>query len=224
MRAGASFQPLRAALAFLISVISLEFVFTALELAVPAYKAPVTLFPLDSEEIGIDLFGAVLPLFLCLAAAGLLGRNNRGPGRPFRGVRFWGSVSLSVLLTLLVFGYVQAVSGSLALPGFEAVLTIPVVEVLGIAYCVWRGPGLSALAVAGELYAIGVLGAVVGDLVRTLTGWIHEPMTLLVWGGGGLHDLVFWIGLYAAAGAYVYRETLTWLSRRLGRAPGTLTG
>jgi hypothetical protein len=200
------------ALAFLLSILILEFGFTAAEVLTPGLRAPVRLFPLNSEEIGIDLYGAVLPLVLCLLVGYIsVKREAQATPRPFRGAVFWTSMALSVILTLAVFGYIQEVSGSLALTGFEGVLAIPVVEMLGVLYCVYRGPKLRALTVATELYVVGVTGAVLGDVIRTLSGWVSAPLSFFVWGGGGLHDLVFWIGLYAASAAFVYREISSWL-------------
>jgi len=180
---------------------------------VPEFGLGIALFPLYSEEVGIDLYGAVLPVLLSIVLVVVVEPSSKIGGRStlFRGRLFWALVFSLSIFALAVFGLVQANSGSLvALVRFGS-LFAALGAVIGLAYTAERR-NESPLGRAAELYVIGVLGMFLSDLVRTFTGWSQAPGEALVWGGGGSHDLVLWFGFYMAASSVAYGASY----RRIG--------
>jgi len=181
---------------------------------VPEFGLGIALFPLYSEEVGIDLYGAVLPILLSVVLVVMVERSNNIEGRSmlFRGRLFWASAFLLSMIALAVFGLVQANSGSLVAPVRFGSLFATLGAVVGLAYTAERR-NVSPLGRAAELYVIGVLGMFLSDLVRTFTGWSQAPGEALVWGGGGSHDLVLWFGFYMAVSSVAYGASY----HRIGR-------
>jgi len=70
--------------------------------------------------------------------------------------------------------------------------------VTGVDYWWLRGRGMGLAWGAAECYVLGTLAAFASDLIRTLGGLARAPGEALVWGGGGLFDIVFWFGIYVS--------------------------
>jgi hypothetical protein len=64
-----------------------------------------------------------------------------------------------------------------------------------------------------ECYVLGTLAAFASDLVRTLGGLARAPGEALVWGGGGLFDIVFWFGIYVSLSFLVLSALVSGASR-----------
>ena len=201
----------------LVSIMAADVVLTLLLVITPKAKAPIPLFPLYSEVVGIDAYGAVLPLLLCAVFVffARVYATRRGGLVPFRGMQFWASILLLTIATIAVFQYVQRTSGGLGLSGAGAALGILAGEAAGIAYGIGRGPEMRAPVVSAEAFVVGVLAALVSDFVQTFTGWAQAPGIALVWGGSGTHDLVLWFAVYMGAAVYIFRRTSPWIEGRL---------
>jgi len=199
-------------LAVMLSLLVTEFSCSGVSLVLPRLSAPVGLFSLRSEVVALDIYGAFLPLLLCVGLGFEFRHFARLKGRtiPYQGIQFWLSILLVTLFALALFGFVQETSGSMVLSNFEALFVIPFGGLLGVLYAIKRGVEVQSSAVGAETFAIGVLGMFLSDMVRTFSGWSQVPAgSAIVWGGGGLHDLVLWFGVYLAVGAFSYRLLLS---------------
>ncbi len=175
----------------------------------PKYTSGYALFQYGGGLVGIDLYGAIVPLLACLPLLYLTRNHTSIPeGRGFLRRRLFGvSLVLACLLPVLPFAYVQESSGSLALGTLGGALAIILGGLLGSSYAIARGRGLSILQGGSECFIICVLGLFVSDVARTLTGLTREPGQALIWGGGGSHDLVLWFGIYMALSYLTFRLT-----------------
>jgi hypothetical protein len=171
----------------------------------PALTTGIALFPLYSEEVGIDVYGGVLPIALSIALAIIAKRskNLAGNSALFRDRFFLVMLGAATVVALGFFGLVQAAAGALVLPRLLSALLVVAGAILGLVYEAGRGRTALAGKVV-ELYFIGVFGLFLSDLVRTLSGWVRAPGKDVVWGGGGSHDLVVWFGFYMAASNAAY--------------------
>jgi len=197
----------------LVSIMAADVVLTLLLVITPKVEAPIPLFPLYSEVVGIDAYGAVLPLLLCAVFAffATVYAKRRGGLLPFRGMQFWVSILLLAVATVAVFQYVQRTSGGFGLSAVGGALSVLAGEAVGIVYGIERGPEMRASVVSAEAFVVGVLAALVSDFVQTFTGWAQAPGLALVWGGVGTHDLVLWFAVYIGAAVYIFR----WISPRI---------
>lgn len=174
----------------------------ALNHVVPTLRAPVVLFPLYSEVVAVDVYGAVFPLLLSTALLVVLRREGDLRGlKPFRGPRFWAPVGAVCLAFVLVTGYIHLSRGTFALTTFESEALVPLAGAFGAVYALWRRRPASV--VGAEAYAIGAFGTFLSDLVLTFSGAMQAPRGALVWGGGGTYDLCLWFGVYLAIPASI---------------------
>jgi hypothetical protein len=193
-------SPVMWVLGFLAVLLS-TFIAVRLQEGVPKDPGPdYLLFSYHGEILGIGLIGGVLPL---LASAAMLATSTeaRGGGsrpRPFASPAYWGSILVIALLVTLLFTASQAVAGGLGLSSLWAFLLVVAGGVAGVDYWWLRGGSLSLAWGTAECYVLGTVAAFVSDLIRTLGGLARAPGQALVWGGGGLFDVVFWFGIYVA--------------------------
>jgi hypothetical protein len=187
-------------LAFLAILVS-TLVSVRVQGAVPRYPGPeYLLFPYDGEIVAIGLLGGILPL---LASAAMLATSTeaRGDGprpRPFQSPAYWTAVLVIGLLVTVLFTASEAVVGGLGLSELWAFLLLVAGAVTGVDYWWLRGRGMGLGWGAAECYVLGTLAAFASDLIRTLGGLARAPGEALVWGGGGLFDIVFWFGIYVS--------------------------
>jgi len=172
-----------------------------LEGAVPRDAGPVySLFPYDGEVVAIGLVGGILPLLASLAmVAAATGPRPDGARPPaFRSPAYWLAVLAMAVLVTLFFTASQELHGGVGLPKPWAVGLLIAGCAAGVDYRWLRGRRLGAAWGAAECYVMGTLGAFGSDAARTLTGLTRLPGEAVVWGGGGLFDIVFWFGLYTS--------------------------
>jgi hypothetical protein len=172
-----------------------------LENAVPRDPGPVyALFPYDGEVVAIGLVGGLLPLLASVAMfVASAGRHLDGARpHPFRSRAYWVAVLAAALLVTLLFTASQGLYGGVGLSKLWAILLLLAACATGAGYWWLRGRRLGAAWGAAECYVLGTLGSFGSDAVRTLTGLARLPGEAVVWGGGGLFDIVFWFGLYVS--------------------------
>ena len=162
----------------------------------PAYS----LFPYDGETVATGLVGGILPLLASLAmvAASTGARPSGARPQTFRSPAYWFAVLLMALLVTLFFTASQDLYGGVGLSKSWAVGLLLAGCVAGVDYRWLRGRRLGAAWGTAECYVMGTLGAFGSDAVRTLAGLARLPVEAVVWGGGGLFDIVFWFGLYVS--------------------------
>ena len=184
--------------------------------AVPSLTAAISLFPLYSEQVGIDVYGAVFPILLSIGFLFVIIRSRNTVMRKilFQDRFFWALVLILTLVALALFGLVQTTSGALTLPPVLAAGFATFGAFVGIGYG-WKRQNIPVVGRACELYACGVFAMFFSDLVRTFTGWSQAPGQALVWGAGGTHDLVLWFGFYLAFSNAAYDVVITKLAGRL---------
>ena len=205
-------QTLRTVRTALYSVIVAEVVCLVVLNLVLGIVFPIPLFSAYSEIVGIDVLGAVLPLLVSIELWYLWRRQARRRGGvvPFSSRQFWLSILVVLLGALLAFGYVQVSNGGLVLTAWEALYAIMLGGIFGAVYAARRDMEMRVGAVGSEVYAIGAIGLFLSDLVRTFAGWSRVPSGyVLVWGGGGSHDLVLWFGFYMAVSAFAYGKLVS---------------
>lgn len=162
----------------------------------PAYA----LFPYGDELVAIGLTGGVVPLLVSFMIVAVWAERGRGQGclAPFRSWRYWlGVASISVALTAF-FAASHALYGGLGLSKVWAFWLILAGGAAGVDYWGLRGRRLGLVDGTAECYVMGTLAVFGSDLIRTLTGLASTPGGAAVWGGGGLLDILFWLGLYMA--------------------------
>jgi hypothetical protein len=175
------------------------------------------------ELILVDLIGAVIPLFVCLIA--ILGivldishrETNRTHEVALRDAGFWLVVLTLALASTAVFTLASAEFGGLILPVSWSIALMPGGAVVGVTFGLTRWKDETPLAGFLECYVLGTLVMLISDIVRTLSGLVNAP--ILVWGGDGVHDLVFWFGIYTGIPFLVFtvlRPRLLVLWPRLG--------
>lgn len=188
--------------------------------AVPKGPGPeYLLFPYDGEIVAIGLIGGVLPLLVsaALVAASTEGRRDGSSRLPFRGTAYWAAVFVIALLVTLLFTASQAVVGGLGLSQLWAFLLLLAGGVAGVDYWWLRGRGMGLASGTAECYVLGTLAAFGSDLIRTLGGLARAPGEALVWGGGGLFDILFWFGIYVSL-SFVILSALVAVAARAYRA------
>lgn len=174
----------------------------------PDYYAAYALFQYGDELVGIDLYGALVPLFACLPLLYLKrGHPSSMPGDAGILLRRLFAVSLvpACLLPVSVFALVRESSGSLVLGTLGGALAILFGGVLGAAYATLRGTEITIFQGSSECFIICVVGSFASDIIRTLTGLASASGGALVWGGGGSHDLVLWFGIYMVLSYLTFR-------------------
>jgi hypothetical protein len=187
--------------------------------AVPRGSGPqYFLFPYDGEIVAIGLIGGILPL---LASAAMLAASTerRGDGTrplPFRGPAYWAAVLVISLLVTILFTASQALVGGLGLSQLWAFLLLLAGGVAGVDYWWLRGRGVGLAWGTAECYVLGTLAALGSDLIRTLGGLARAPGEALVWGGGGLFDILFWFGIYVSL-SFVVLSALAGMATRAYR-------
>jgi hypothetical protein len=186
-----------------LSILIGELVVFVSSVSVPNLHVPIRLFQLYSETIGIDVYGAFLPVFLSVGLFVALRRSNVPGGmKPCRGYLFWLSVAIVGLVFVVLFAYLRLGVGTFSLTSSEAETIVPLSGALGILYSLRRR--FPASIVGLETYIIGTFGVFLSDLFLSLTGISQAPGLALVWGGNGSHDLVLWFGLYLAVPAFCF--------------------
>lgn len=191
-----------------------------LENAVPRDPGPVyALFPYDGEVVAIGLIGGLLPLLASLAMLAAASAGPRPDGarpRPFGSRAYWVAVLAATLLMTLLFTASQALYGGVGLSKLWAISLLFAACATGVGYWWLRGRRLSVSWGTAECYVMGTLGAFASDAVRTLTGLARLPGEAVVWGGGGLFDIVFWFGLYLSLSFLSLRVILAVVARAYG--------
>ncbi len=169
--------------------------------AVPRGSGPqYLLFPYDGEIVAIGLIGGILPL-LASAASIAASTERRSDGTrplPFMSRAYWAAVLAIALLVTTLFTASQALEGGLGLSQLWAFLLLLAGGVAGVDYWWLRGRGMGLAWGTAECYVLGTLAAFGSDLIRTLGGLARAPGEALVWGGGGLFDILFWFGIYVS--------------------------
>jgi hypothetical protein len=194
-----------------ISVLIGEVVNYLLSAMIPELQAPIGLFPLYSETVGIDIYGAFFPVLLSIGLLLMLRRSKVHPElKPCRGRLFWLSVGLVSLVFVVAFAYLRLGVGTFSLTLPEAAYIVPLSGSFGVLYSAKRRYPASLVGI--ETYVIGVFGAYLSDLFLSLSSISQAPGEALVWGGSGTHDLVLWFGLYLAVPAFCFAK----LSPRFG--------
>ena len=197
-----------------------------LENAVPRESGPAyALFPYDGEVVAIGLVGGLLPLLASLAMLVASGgpRPEGARLRPFRSRAYWVAVLGASLLVTLLFTASQALYGGVGLSKLWAIFLLLAASATGAGYWWLRGRRLGAAWGAAECYVLGTLGAFASDALRTLTGLARLPGEAVVWGGGGLFDIVFWFGLYVSLSFLSLRLILAMVARAYGAMLGSGT-
>ncbi|MDG7027297.1 MAG: hypothetical protein JRN16_02685 [Nitrososphaerota archaeon] len=189
--------------AAVISILIGEVVNYGLSVTVPNLYAPIGLFPLYTETIGIDVYGAFFPVFLSIGLFLMLRRLNIPNGlKPCRGRRFWLSVGVVTLVFVMAFAYLRLGVGIFSLTLSEAAFIVPSSGFFGVLYSVRRRYPASLVGI--ETYIVGVFGVFLSDLFLSFSGISQAPGEAIVWGGSGFHDLVLWFGLYLAVPAFCF--------------------
>ena len=207
--------PVAGFLAFL-AVLVTTLVSVRVQGAVPRGPGPeYLLFPYDGEIVAIGLIGGVLPL---LASAAMLAvSDDRREGTrplPFRSRSYWAAVLVIALFITILFTASQALVGGLGLSQLWAFLLLLGGGVAGVDYWWLRGRGMGLAWGTAEGYVLGTLAAFGSDLIRTLGGLARAPGEALVWGGGGLFDILFWFGIYVSL-SFVVMSALVALAARV---------
>jgi hypothetical protein len=172
----------------------------------PTYTNAYALFRYGDELVGIDLYGALAPLLLCLPLLSLKPGRSPTPGGSWLARRlFLISLGLACVLPLLPFVLVQESTGGLVLGTLGGALAIFLGGVLGAAYAILRREGISILQGSAECFVVSAVGSFVSDIIRTLSGLARAPGGVLIWGGGGSHDLVLWFGVYMLLSYLTFR-------------------
>ena len=190
-----------------------------LEGAVPRESGPVySLFPYDGEVVAIGLVGGILPLLASLAMVAASPGSRADGARPhaFRSPAYWLAVLVMALLVTLFFTASQELYGGVGLSKSWAVGLLLAGCVTGVDYRWLRGRRLGAAWGTAECYVLGTLGAFGSDAVRTLAGLARLPREAVVWGGGGLFDIVFWFGLYVSLSFLSFGAILAVVARAYG--------
>ena len=198
-----------------------------LEDAVPRDAGPVyALFPYDGETVAIGLIGGLVPLLASLAMLAAASTGPRSDGtrpRPFRSPAYWLAVLAVALLVTFLFTASHLLYGGVGLSELWAIYLLLAGCVTGVGYWWLRGRRLGVAWGAAECYVLGTLGAFASDAARTLTGLARLPGEAVVWGGGGLFDIVFWFGLYVSLSFLSLRFILSLVARAYGGMLGAGT-
>jgi hypothetical protein len=168
------------------------------------------LFHYDGETVGVSLFGGFAPVFFSAALIPAL-----RPVRALRGPVPWAAIAGICALFIGIFGVSHDWYSGLTLTRSWASWLASFGAGLGIVLGLTR-KRLGLFATALELYAIGTLGTFASDVARTLSYQSTAPGQALVWGGGGLQDLVLWFGIYMALGYLFFRLVLVILGQNQG--------
>ncbi len=172
------------------------------------------IFHYNQEVVGVSLVGAILPLLVaCLAivAISFLTWPVSLPTSEL-GRSFWFSVLLVGLLSVAAFTVSHALYGGLTLPSTWSEASVFVGAGGGVAYAWYRGRRHSLVLATLECYAIGTLGVLLSDAIRTFGGLVSVTDGAAVWGGGGLLDFVFWFGIYLALGCGIFGGLSRWFA------------
>jgi hypothetical protein len=162
-------------------------------------------FTYVGELVEISPFGFLLPIILsaCLLFVSRRATTAGRRIRVFQTRNLWLAVALFALISTLVFTLTQYAYDSVELPNSWAIWIVPVGAVIGVAYGVVDGRRSTVLEGLADCYIVAALGLAIGDVIRTLAKLVVAPE--IVWGGGGLHDLVLWFGIYVGLGYAVFR-------------------
>lgn len=181
---------------FVVPIIATTILSVVLQDVLPSGRTPMySLFPYDDEVVGVSLWGCIIPILASLLMLGLGIRGRRDP-RAFRSRRYWLVVVAIALVATVTFSVSHELIGGLELSKPVAYVSIQVGAAIGIGYWWFRGRRLPLVQGIAECYAMGTLGILGSDVIRTLSLLTTTPGAATVWGGGGLHDLVLWFGLY----------------------------
>jgi hypothetical protein len=190
----------------LVSILACEvivlLVFAILPLPVGAWFPAFTYY---GELVEVSPLGFLLPIILsvCLLfvsrPSAVTGKRTRG----FRGRNLWLVVAIFALASTLIFVLTQNLYGSVEIPVSWAIWIVPVGAITGSLYGMVNGRRSSVLEGFANCYVVGALGLVLSDMIRTLARLTVAQE--IVWGGEGLHDLVFWFGIYIGMGWVVFR-------------------
>jgi len=165
-----------------------------------------SMFSYHKEVVGISLLGAVLPVLV--AAVGTISISYFSwPARLSGGVLgapFLTAILVVAILSVSLFTVSSYLYGGLYLPKLWAEAMVFSGAAGGAIYAWYRRRGRRILLTTVECYAIGTLGMVLSDLIRTATGLAYVPGGAAIWGGGGLLDFVFWFGIYLALGSAIF--------------------
>lgn len=177
----------------------------------PTDEGPVfVLFPYNGEVVGIGLTGGLLPLLLSFLLVAFLTwpSGNADAPTPFASLGYWlGVAALGVIITVF-FSASHALYGGLGLSKLWAFWLVIAGGVAGVDYWWLRGRRLGLVGGTAECYVLGTMGVLVSDVIRTLSGLARAPGEAAVWGGGGLLDILFWLGLYVAISFLCFRGLL----------------
>jgi hypothetical protein len=183
---------------FVAPIIATTILSVLLQDALPPGRAlAYSLFPYDDEVVGISLWGGIIPILASLLILETGTWDKRDP-RPFRSWRYWLVVLATALVATIVFSVSHELIGGLELSKPAAIVAIEVGAATGIGYWWFRGQRLPLVQGIAECYVMGTLGIFGSDVIRTLSLLATTPGAATVWGGGGLHDLVLWFGLYVS--------------------------
>jgi hypothetical protein len=207
------------AILFLLVVFAIQIttiVSVVMLVVLPPGKSPAyALFPYDDETVAISLWGGLVPILASLSVMGLGTRSAHDP-RPFRSRSYWLVVAVMALVATTAFSASHELIGGLKLSAPAAYVAIQLGAITGIGYWWFRGRGLSLAQGTAECFVMGSLGMFASDAIRTFSLLTSAPSATMVWGGGGLHDLVLWLGLYMSI-SFLLLQALLSLQNRLSR-------